>query len=72
MSADAQVSIDLQDLEALGFDWEPCYTFRVRYLQEGTEWTAVPADGGTPLTASSAQELRKLLRQAAPVDRDPQ
>jgi len=59
---------DVIDLADLSSHWEPCYTFAVDYRRPVT-WTARPADGGKPITAGSAADLRTLLRLAGPVDR---
>ena len=62
------IDADVRALADLSEQWEPCYTFAVDYRRPVT-WTARPADGGKPITAGSAADLRTLLRLAGPVDR---
>ena len=66
---ESQGTRDLHDLADLEDQWLPCYTFSIDYRRAGAIWKARPADGGQPITAGSAAELRAKLRQAAPVDR---
>ena len=66
---ESQGTRDLHDLADLEDQWRPCYTFSIDYRRAGAIWKARPADGGEPITAGSAAELRAKLRQAAPVDR---
>ena len=66
---ESQGTRDLHDLAELEDGWRPCYAFSIDYRRAGAIWKARPADGGTPITADSAAELRAKLRQAAPVDR---
>lgn len=63
------INADARNLRDLSIGWEPCYTFKIDYRRPAALWVALPADGGAPITAGSAAELRAKLRQAKPVTR---